>query len=199
MDILVIPRDEIAALQERSPYFAGLLRFYEVQSVTTQKPFDAEGNLVLDRKAMGLTAQQFQALRKAILDGYVGNPEMRAFLEDYFGMDPSTLNNPTLPAAKTASATRRKPRASAPKQNVWNYNNFYDNNYNNNYNNSNNNIRSNNLVISNNDSNLNVNTQRKIRKAKATYSKYPKSGRKTMKRNYRSRLVVPRPTSRRRV
>jgi hypothetical protein len=192
MDILVIPQDQIASLQERSAYFAALLRFYEHPTSSSHTPFDAEGSLVLDRKAMGLTAQQFQALHKAIFDGYVGNPEMRAFLEDYFAMDPSTLNNPTLPPTKTASMTRRKPRASSnsAKRSVWNTWNY-------NMNSSSNNVIDNlsvgmnNLVISNNDSNLNANTQRKIRRAKATYSKHPKSGRKTMKRNYRSRLVVP--------
>lgn len=200
MDILVIPQDQIASLQERSAYFAALLRFYEHPTSSSRSPFNAEGNLVLDRKAMGLTAQQFQALSKAIFDGYVGNPEMRAFLEDYFAMDPSTLNNPTLLALPTAPMTRRKPRASSKsaKRNRWNYGNSYNNFSMLNSNGSNiDNVtmRMNNLVISNNDSEFNEPTQRKIRRAKATYSKYPKSGRKTMKRNYRSRLVVPRPTS----
>ncbi len=127
MNRIVIHPDEFDTLRQKSFYFDALLRFREASGSSMN--FNEEGQLILDREAMGLSPQQFQALKKAIYDGYVGNPEMRAFLDDYIGL--TDLNNPTLPTQNTVPRSVSMPTPKPPR-NTYNFMNAY-NDYNNNY------------------------------------------------------------------
>ncbi len=195
MNTIIIRHNEIDDLRQKSAYFDGMIHFYEMKGSTTT-PFNDNGDLILNRKELGLTSAAFNGLRHAIYDGYVRNEDTREFLKNYFMFDESTLNNPTIAVQNTASNIRKKPVAKTvkvPNIDYSSYNYNYNNSYNNRntFNNTNNNktlpprIKINNI----NDvyNNFNNNTIRKIKTAKANYSKYPKSGRRTMKRNIRKR------------
>ena len=157
-----------------------LLRFREASGSSVN--FNAEGQLILDREAMGLTPQQFQALKKAIYDGYVGNGEMRAFLDDYFGL--THLNNPTLPTQNTVPLPTPKP----PRKT---YNFAFINDSNNNFHNTYNNNRS--IAPNKNAAALIRNIPMPIYESDTeaalhkNWYKYGKSGQRTRKQNTRKR------------
>jgi hypothetical protein len=201
MNTIIIRHNEIDDLRQKSAYFDGMIHFYETTGSTNA--FNNEGNIILNRKELGLTSAAFNGLRHAIYNGYVRNEDTREFLKNYFMFDETSLNNPTVAMQNTASNIRKKPVAKivkVPNMDYNNYNNSYSNVYNNTYNNSNNNVSNNtrnnntlpprikiNNINGEYNNNFNNNTIRKIKTAKANYSKYPKSGRRTMKRNIRKR------------
>ncbi len=203
MNTIIIRHNEMDDLRQKSAYFDGMLHFYEMKG-STVTPFNDKGDIILNRKELGLTSAAFNGLRHAIYNGYVRNEDTREFLKNYFMFDETSLNNPTIAVQNTASNIRKKPVAKTVKvpnmdYNNYNYNNSYNNAYNNAYNNLNsnvsNNTRNNNTLpprikinnINGEYNNFNNNTIRKIKTAKANYSKYHKSGRRTMKRNIRKR------------
>ncbi len=192
MNTIIIRHNEIDDLRQKSAYFDAMLHFYEITG--SKNAFNNEGNLILNREELGLTSAAFKGLRHAIYDGYVRNEDTREFLKNYFMFDETSLNNPTVSMQNTASNIRRKPVAKTVKVPNMDYNN-YNNSYNSSNSNVSNNTHNNNTLpprikinnINGEYNNFNNNTIHKIKTAKANYSKYPKSGRRTMKRNIRKR------------
>lgn len=194
MNTIVVRKNEFDDLRQKSAYFEAMLHFYE--STGSTQSFNNGGDLILNRKELGLTPAAFNGLRHAIYNGYVRNENTRNFLKNYF-MFNNTINNPTIGEQNTASNIRRKPVAKMVRvpnmdYSSYNYNNY--NNYNSNsydiINNKTNKTLHPRIKINNIDAeynNFNNNTIRKIKTAKANYSKYPKSGRRTMKMDRKKR------------
>ncbi len=128
---IIVKKEDIPRLRESSNFFNGLIRFYNERNSNV---FDKNGNLIIRRDKLGITARAFNALQRAINDAYIHNQPAGNFVKDYFGFE-RNYNDPTiyleqLVNNKNKTRNNKNRNSTTNNNNNNNFNYLLDMNYN---------------------------------------------------------------------